>query len=116
MNDTDVKQRIESRRWAEACYEAAEDKPAFVQRVMQLGGMEPKPLVALVPMTDQEALIFEREVLFFGVHKGEQLADVPLSYLCSLTDPSSKVTDFMDQVRRYLKSPTVKALIEREES
>ena len=106
--------RVQSRRWAEECYDAASDKPAFVQRVIQLGGTEPKPISPIVPMTGTEVKQFECEKIFFGVHKGKQVGDVPLSYLVRLTDPSEEIAEFLSKIRRYLRTPEVKSVLDQE--
>jgi len=117
MTDAKVRARIAARRWAEESHAAADDKPAFVQRVMELGGTAPKPDKPIVPMTDEEAVAFEAETVFFGSHPGWTVNDTPLSYLANLVDPpKGRMAEFLDKVRRYLRNPEVKALLEEDES
>ncbi len=52
------------------------------------------------PMTESEAVDFERRSMPFGVHASKQIKTVPLSYLLWLEGEE----DFRRQLRRYLRS------------
>lgn len=52
-------------------------------------------------MTDEEASAFEREVITFGQHAGEQYRAVPAAYLTWLADKSIKLRRYV-QTRRFL--------------
>ena len=108
-----VKARIEARRWAEECYQSTEDKGAFFQRVKELHCPD-VPKSEPLPMTDDQARKFEETRLFFGAHNGKQVGEVPLSYLCRLTDPSSSMDEFIGRIRRYLRNPGIRKTIEAE--
>lgn len=111
MNSHDkLKARIESRRWAEECYAAADDKAAFAQRVDELHNGEPvlEEKRRLPPMSDFEARVFEKTPMPFGAHLGKALDAIPLIYLQRLVDPPSQsMRDFLDKIRRYLASPAI---------
>jgi len=57
------------------------------------------------PMNDAEARIFANSTIPFGKHVNQHVWDVPLSYLCRLTDPS----DWIKELKRYLANPQVRA-------
>lgn len=102
--------RIESRRWAEECYAAADDKGAFAERVHELhdGIPKPKERPKLIPMTDAEARMFEDMAIPFGANSTKRVGDVELRYLQRLVDPPSELMrQFLEDVRRYLASPAV---------
>ena len=52
-------------------------------------------------MTDEEAAAFEREVVTFGRHAGEQYRTVPPAYLTWLADKSIKLRRYV-QTKRFL--------------
>jgi hypothetical protein len=60
---------------------------------------EPKP--AFIPMTEEEAIAFGRQVMDYGKYKGEKLDDIPISYLLWLTEDGQKR---VRETRRYLAS------------
>ncbi|MBN2024963.1 MAG: hypothetical protein JW809_19455 [Pirellulales bacterium] len=102
--------RIESRRWAEECYAAADDKGAFVERVNELHNGVPvlQEQPKLIPMTDREARMFEDMAIPFGANATNRVGDVELRYLQRLADPPSELMRrFIEDVRRYLASPAV---------
>jgi len=115
--DNPMAARVEARRWAEECYAAIEDKGAFAERVQQLVGNTPAQSIKppIVPMTDEESSAFEKTSIWFGAHSGKPIENVPLHYLCSLTDPpSGNMLCFMEKVKRYLKNPGVRRMLEEE--
>lgn len=70
---------------------------------------EKAPKEEIKPMTDGEALRFEREPCPFEKHRGKLNWAVPIEYLCRLTDPS----DYIRDVKRYLLSDRGKKRIEQ---
>ena len=64
------------------------------------------------PMTDVQAQAFARQAMPFGYKKGKPVGEIDLHYLCCLVDPSP----FIEELRRYLKSPAVRREIEENES
>ena len=60
------------------------------------------------PMSHETAAAFEMRVLPFGAHAGKTVRDVDVNYLIRLTDPS----DFISDVKRYLRSDRGKKRIE----
>jgi hypothetical protein len=72
----------------------------------------PKPVAQPIkPMTERERMDFEQRVMPFGVYDGHTIVDVPLQYLCHLTDPSPFISD----VKRYLANATVKRMMGQED-
>jgi hypothetical protein len=71
-----------------------------IKRLVKLGlHDEPKARVAPVePMHDHEALAFGRSAMQYGKHAGTFIRDVPLEYLCMLTDPN----EFTKNLKRYV--------------
>ena len=115
--DNPMAARVVARRWAEECYESIEDKEAFAERVWQLSGIPSIPSFKppIVPMTDEEVRAFEKTSIWFGAHSGKPIENVPLHYLCSLTDPpTGNMLCFMEKVKRYLKNPGVRRMLEEE--
>jgi hypothetical protein len=70
----------------------------------------PSTVPEVEPMTDAEVRIFEREAIPFGKHEGTRVGCVDMNYLCRLADPS----DFIKRVKRYLKNPRIKWLMEEQ--
>jgi len=70
----------------------------MVDAVTNTDRTPPEPPVSMV-MSDEEALRFAWQVLKFGKHEGDMIADVPLSYLVWLDEQD----DFRGEVRRYLR-------------
>jgi hypothetical protein len=68
----------------------------------------PKPPA---PMSHETASAFETRVIPFGAHAGETVGEVDVNYLIRLTDPS----DFVSDVKRYLRSDRGKKRIEEGE-
>ena len=64
------------------------------------------------PMTDVQAQAFARQAMPFGYKKGKPVGEIDLHYLCCLVDPSP----FIEELRRYLKSPAVRREIEEIEA
>jgi hypothetical protein len=91
-----------------------DDAQRFWERLAELVGehapkatSEPRALDA---MTDEEARLFEvRWTMPFGEYTGHKIKDVPLERLCWYADQR-----FNDALRRYLRSPRIRAEIERE--
>ena len=69
---------------------------------------EPEPTDSSV-MSDQEAKRFERSTMTFGKHEGEQIKDVPMSYLLWIDGD-----EFRADLRRYLRREEVQQEQERE--
>lgn len=63
------------------------------------------------PMSHETASAFETRVLPFGAHAGKTIGEVDVGYLIRLTDPS----DFISDVKRYLRSDRGKKRIEEGE-
>ena len=112
----DFTNRIAARRWAEECVQAIDDKKSFLERVQEL--VDPKPTFTLIDlnspkhaMTDEEAKAFELEHIPFGAHRWQRIGRLELSYLVSLTDPSPFVNDWMEKIRRYLRSPSIRKML-----
>ena len=70
----------------------------------------PPPAMSVMPMNEHQAKGFEAHTMTYGVHKEKLIADVPVSWLCWLVDPSY----FRDAVKRYLLSDRGKLRIEQE--
>jgi hypothetical protein len=107
--------RIAARRWSEECWAAIDDKEAFAERIQQLAGIGTGPPTKAPPppaMTDAEAKAFEARTIRFGVYAGTSICNVPLSYLAHLTDPSPEMDQFFRDVKRYLRNPAVKRMME----
>jgi hypothetical protein len=66
----------------------------------KLSAPSPKT-VAVCPLTEAESKGFENRRLpaRFQQHAGKQISDVPIDYLCYLTDPDP----FIRELKRYLK-------------
>ena len=82
-----------------------------VRRLIKEGLYVPPktPATAKVPpMSESQAKAFQLQLMPFGQHKGEPIFDVPLSYLCHLTEPS----EFMEELKRYLDNPEIQRKIE----
>ena len=60
-----------------------------------------RPELPTNAMTDEEAAAFEREVVTFGRHAGEQYRTVPPAYLTWLADKSIKLRRYV-QTKRFL--------------
>lgn len=85
-------------------HEYIEGLPAFLPTTPRVAVRE--------PMTDVQAREFAKTIIPFGQGKGKQVGDVSLRYLCALADPSP----FMEDLKRYLHSPSVRREIEESES
>lgn len=119
---TETAARIDGRKVAEQVIElgdeaaAALDHPAaldsFWARMLKwLGPRIPKyPTVAgFEPMSDAQAVLFEKAAMPWGKHAGELIGRVPLEYLVWLVDQRD---EFTNDLRRYVRSKRVQGQIE----
>lgn len=58
------------------------------------------PPINCEPFTDAQARAWGKQRMRFGIHEGQRIDDIPISYLEKLADPS----DFTRSLRRYLAS------------
>jgi len=80
-------------------------KAAFYEtlaRHLPLPAAKPAPTVC-EPFTDAQARAWGRTRMQFGVHAGQPIDQVPLSYLEKLAEPN----DFTRHLRRYLASQRI---------
>ena len=61
------------------------------------------------PMSEAEAVKFERQMLPWGMHEGKAVGDAPASYLAAIMD-----NKFSKQVARYVRSSHFKRRLEEE--
>ena len=66
---------------------------------------------ALQPEAEFNAMAFESHNMTFGQYTGVPIKEVPLEYLCWLADDK-----FIDNLRRYLKSDTVRERMRRDDN
>ncbi len=116
MDTEKLRLRIAALRWAEECFEAADDKEAFAGRVSELLlAQEPQ-----LPTTMKEtaAGIFEKWPMPWGQHKGKLIGDVPIEYLQWLvsTKVAESMAEFSTRVKRYLGSARAKRRVVDDES
>lgn len=110
-----IASKIEARKAARELYESLiceeaeridEPQRAFfwgllVDLVAQ--NVVPKPEPRTGPMTDEQAILFEKNVATpWGEHKGRRVSDVPLEYLVWL---ATQPQEFARDLNRYLASP-----------
>lgn len=100
-----LERNIACRREAEAVIELAGQQPArFWETLIQLAEerLPPKPVPVdpYPPMADDEAAKFERWVMPYGKHGGKPMGDIPVGYMCWLTDGD----DVVKAARRYVRS------------
>ncbi len=81
-----------------------------ISKWISSGQIPPQPVE---PMTDQEALVFEREIMEFGKYSGMQIKDIPLDYLIWLADAGRKS---WRNTHAYLSSPRISREIESRQS
>lgn len=74
---------------------------AFWAEIARVMPQAQRPEADSSAMTDEEAAAFEREVISFGQHAGEQYRTVPAAYLTWLADKSIKLRRYV-QTRRFL--------------
>jgi len=109
--DAEVKARIEARRWAEECYEAADNKAAFAERINQLHN-PPKPSL---PISDAEMQTLSNLRMPWGKHTNEPLHKIPLGYLIWISEADNDGTDRIKaRIRRYLSHHTIQATIQHD--
>lgn len=107
-----LKVRIEGRQEAEAFLAMCQERgPDFMKGVQaacaKIMPAAPEP-ERLSSMDDKESRAFERQQITFGVHQGKTFADVPVDYLCWLSDQTLTI-------QRYLRSERGLDRISRED-
>ncbi len=102
MGDASTLSNIAARQAAQDLIACAGEQPErFWEIVVKLATAklppvpDPKP-----PMTEAEAVSFERTRIPYGKYVGVTLGDVPVSYLLFIAEGD----DFARQLRRYVKS------------
>jgi len=96
IRDFNMSPELEKRFWV-----------AMHVRCGDMAGISAKgkePTNELLPMSDAAAKGFECRRMPWGKHTGEQIKDVPLSYLEKLCDHDP----FVDDLKRYLESPRIR--------
>lgn len=96
---------IAARKDAEALFAlAGEQPPRFWEVLAGLVNAKlpppPAPVDRYPPMTEQEAIRFEAELLPYGKHAGTSVGLVDVGYLLFLTEGD----EFSKRLRRYVKS------------
>lgn len=67
--------------------------------------VKPETIDPLPPMEYEEAIEFEKLVIDFGKYKGDEVGELPISYILSITEDSW----FIKKLKRYTKSKVFQA-------
>jgi uncharacterized protein (DUF3820 family) len=81
-------------------------KVAFFEtlaRLLPVSVPPAKPLAGIEPFTDAQARAWGKTRIQFGKYQGQQIDEIPLSYLEKLAEPN----DFTRHLRRYLASTRI---------
>lgn len=99
-----VKASIEARARARELVElAGEEHPRFWEELRDLAAARMNKSTGLEPMSDSEALAFEKKPMLFGKHAGSLIGDVPLEYFDWLVGARESDRFALDLVR-YVRS------------